>query len=146
MKSISNRRKFVKSASLILTAAASLGYKVAYTKSHSKNDKTTNSKGMLHNVYFWLKEGVSENDKKGFEKGLHKFLRAVNEIQKYEIGIPAGTPDRDVVDKSFGYSIFVWFKSINDHNIYQNHSAHEEFISKYSGLWEKVQVLDSELI
>jgi len=143
---MNNRRKFVKSAALIVTSATTLGYKVVFAKNDSKIIKSINSKGMLHNVYFWLKESVSENDKKGFEKGIHNFLSAVKEVQKYEIGIPAGTPDRDVVDKSFGYAIFVWFKSINDHNIYQKHSAHEEFISKYSGLWEKVQVLDSELI
>jgi len=129
-----------------VTAAATLGHRVAYATSNSKTYKTKNSKGMLHNVYFWLKESVSENDKKEFENGLHNFLSAVNEVQKYEIGVPAGTPDRDVVDKSFGYSIFVWFRSIDDHNVYQKHSAHEEFRSKYSGLWGKVQVLDSALI
>jgi len=101
---------------------------------------------LQHNVYFWLKEGVSDDKKKRFEQGIKDFVSSVKEVHQAEIGIPAGTPDREVIDKSFGYSIFVWFKSIDDHNVYQKHPAHEKFINDFSDLWEKVQVYDSELI
>ncbi|MCG8311298.1 MAG: Dabb family protein [Cytophagales bacterium] len=141
------RRKFIKSTSLLVAAAGTFGYHVAYTKNNMYSNKSVNKKGMLqHNVYFWFKEGVSEKDKKGFENGLKKFLGAVKEVQEYEIGIPAGTPDREVVDKSFGYSIFVRFKNVDDHNVYQKHTAHDEFINNFSGLWARVLVMDSEIM
>lgn len=146
-ETMSNRRTFIKSTSLLFAAAATMGYKATYAKKQftSINSKE-NTSMLLHNVYFYLNEGVTDSEKKGFEKGTKKFLSAVPEIQKFDIGIPAGTPARDVVDHSFGYSIFVWFKNIDDHNAYQVHPAHEEFINNFSGLWKKVQVIDSELL
>ena len=99
-----------------------------------------------HNVYFWLKQGVNEGDKKEFEQGMRDFISNVDEIHDAKIGTPAVTEDRDVVDHSFGYGLFVWFASIEHHNIYQSHPAHDEFIAKFSGLWEKVKVFDVELI
>jgi len=143
---MSNRRNFIKSTSLLFAAAATMGYKATYAKTQltSYNSKE-NTSMLLHNVYFYLKGGVTDAEKKGFEKGIKKFLSAVPEIHKFEIGIPAGTPARDVVDHSFGHSIFVWFKSVEDHDLYQKHPAHEEFINDFSGLWETVKVLDSEL-
>ena len=101
---------------------------------------------MVHNVYFWLKSETTENEKKAFEKGMRNFLGAVNEVQKYEIGMPAKTPERDVVDHSFDYSMFVWFDNVEDHNIYQTHPAHDVFVESFKGLWAKVQVIDSALI
>lgn len=100
---------------------------------------------VIHNVYFWLKSETSEEEKKGFEQGIKDFLSAVEEVVKYEIGIPAGTPKRDVVDHSFGYSIFVWFNTVEDHNTYQTHPAHEVFIRDFNQLWAKVQVKDSSV-
>ena len=141
-----NRRKFIKSISLIVAGAGTLGYHVSHSKSKliSMNNKTI--KSMLHNVYFWVKEDVSDTELKKFEQGIKDFVSSVKEIQKVEIGVPAKTEDRDVVDHSFDYAMFVWFKSINDHNAYQKHPAHEKFISDFSDLWEKVKVYDSDLI
>ena len=99
-----------------------------------------------HNVYFWLKEDVSDDKRKKFGTGIKDFVSQVKEVHKAEIGIPAGTSDRDVVEHSFGYSLFVWFQTIEDHDVYQTHPAHDKFISDFSDLWEKVQVYDSELV
>ena len=141
------RRKFIKSSSLLLLMAGTIGYDTSFAKNKFISTHNKKTKGMVkHNVYFWLKEEVTESEKKGFEKGLNKFLSSIGEIDKAEIGIPAGTPDREVVDKSFGYSIFVSFKNVEDHNIYQGHPAHEVFINDFSSLWAKVQVFDSEVI
>ena len=101
---------------------------------------------VIHNVYFWLKDDVSASEKNGFEKGIKDFVSSVDEIQKVEIGIPADTPDRDVVDHSFVYSMFVWFNSVEDHNTYQTHPAHDVFVSNFKDLWARVQVLDSTLL
>ncbi len=100
---------------------------------------------LIHNVYFWLKEDVTESQKKDFKKGIKDFLEAVTEVQKYEIGLPAATPGRDVVDHSFGVSMFVWFNNVDDHNVYQAHPAHDVFVNSFKDLWAKVQVIDSEM-
>ena len=100
---------------------------------------------ILHNVYFWLKEEVTESEKKDFVQGIVDFLSNVEQVQKYEIGKPAATPERDVVDHSFNYTMFVWFNTVEDHDVYQTHPAHDIFVNSFSKLWAKVQVIDSEL-
>lgn len=143
---MTKRRKFIKTASLIVAGAGTFGYQASQAK-HIRSFVDKDKKTMIqHNVFFWVKEGVSKSDKKGFEKGMVEFLSSVKEIQKFEIGIPAATEERDVVDHSFEYALFVWFKTIDDHNIYQKHPAHEVFINNFSSLWEKVQVYDVDLI
>lgn len=143
---MTTRRKFFKQCSLATAAMAAGTFEFSQAKNQLKSMSKTTNKGMIHNVYFWLKEEVTDGQKKEFEQGIKDFIAAVDEIQKAEIGKPAGTPDRDVVDHSFAYSLFVWFKSVDDHNTYQHHAAHKVFIDKYAQLWSKVQVLDTELI
>lgn len=141
------RREFIKSASLIVAGAAAAGYQVSYAKNSIVSiDKKTKKSMLQHNVFFYLNEGVSESEKKGFEKGMKDFVSAVKEIQKAEFGIPASTEDRDVVDHSFGYALFVRFKSMDDHNLYQKHPAHKTFINSFSSLWKEVKVFDVELM
>ena len=142
-----NRRKFIKSTSLLAASAGLMGYHLAHSESKIIPTDKRKSKAMIqHNVYFWLKDEVSESERKGFSKGIKDFVSAVKEVHKAEIGVPAKTESRDVVDHSFGYSLFTWFKTIEDHNIYQEHAAHKKFIDDFSSLWAKVQVYDSELI
>lgn len=100
---------------------------------------------VLHNVYFWIKEEVGEDGRQAFEAGMKTYLTAVETVHQYAIGTPAGTPQREVVDHSFDYAIFVWFKTVEDHNAYQTHPAHDVFVDSFSKIWEKVQVLDTEL-
>ena len=101
---------------------------------------------LIHNVYFWLKPNTSEADRKGFEQGMKTFLDAVPQIKQYQIGAPAATPKRDVVDQSFDYSMFVYLETLEDQDIYQAHPAHDVFIANFKDLWDKVQVRDSELV
>ena len=144
---MNNRRIFIKSASLIVAGAGAFGYHVSHAKNRIISMNKKPKMGMLqHNVYFWVKESVNKEEKNKFEQGMKDFVSAVKEIHKAEIGVPAATEDRDVVDHSFGYALFVSFKSIDDHNVYQKHAAHEKFINDFSDLWEKVKVYDSELI
>jgi hypothetical protein len=142
-----NRRSFIKSSSLIVASAGVLGYHVLHSESRTFSIKKKKDKPMLqHNVYFWLKDGVSEDEKKVFGQGIKDFVGSVKEVAKAEIGVPASTPSRDVVDHSFGYSLFTWFKTMEHHNIYQEHPAHKKFIEDFSHLWSRVQVYDSEII
>ena len=140
-----NRRKFLKTSSLLVASAGVMGYRAV----HSENIVVTSNEKenmLVHNVYFWLKSELDNDDKKAFEKGIKDLVSNVKEVKKAEIGIPAETPNRDVVDKSFGYSLFIWFNNVEDHNIYQSHPAHKKFINDCSKYWTKVQVYDSKLI
>ncbi len=100
---------------------------------------------IVHNVYFWLKDGVTEEEKKSFLKGIGELISFVDKISKAEYGVPANTPTRDVVDNSFGANLIIWFDSVQDHNAYQDHPAHHKFIENFKDLWEKVIVRDTEL-
>lgn len=102
--------------------------------------------GMLqHSVYFYLNEGVTEEEKEQFENGLAELL-SIEEIYKSEIGVPGETEERDVTDHSFGYSIFTWFETLEDYDVYAEHPVHLDFIDKYNHLWADVKVYDSEII
>lgn len=135
------RRTFIKSASALAAASGVLGIREA----SAETGKST--KGMmLHNVYFWLKPTVTEADRKAFEQGLRTLVKSIKEVSNSDIGVPAATPKRDVVDQSFGYSLFIRFKSMADHDAYQKHAAHQKFVQDHSALWEKVVVYDSSVI
>lgn len=102
--------------------------------------------GMLqHNVYFYLNEDVTEEERAQFEEGL-KTLLSIEEIYDYQLGIPGATEERDVTDHSFGYAIFSWFKSLEDYSVYEDHPTHLEFIDTYNHLWADVKVYDSEIL
>jgi hypothetical protein len=142
-----NRRKFLKSASLLVASASAMGYQASHAEGHSiATNKSRKDGALQHNVYFWLKAGITDAEKKHLQKGLQDLVNGIKEVRSAEIGVPADTPSRDVVDKSFGFSLFTWFKSLEDHNVYQNHPVHKKFIEDCSSLWTKVQVYDSQMI
>jgi len=102
--------------------------------------------GLLqHNVYFYFNEDVSADEKARFEEGLFELL-SIDEVYRYEIGIPGSTEDRDVTDHTFGYSFFSWFLTMEDYEIYADHPIHLEFIDEFNHLWAGVKVYDSEII
>ncbi|SMO45949.1 Stress responsive A/B Barrel Domain [Fodinibius sediminis] len=128
--------------SLILAGLAACQPTVEQTETQTP-ETTTNM--LQHTVYFYLNDDVTPEEQEQFESGLKKLL-AIDEIHKAELGVPAQTPERDVTDHSFGYSIFAWFETMEDYEIYAEHPVHMEFIEKYSDLWSEVRVYDSDLI
>jgi hypothetical protein len=48
-----------------------------------------------------------------------------------------------VIDSSYDYSITFVFESQKEHDLYQPHPRHKEFVEKCSHLWQKVQVYDA---
>ena len=51
---------------------------------------------------------------------------------------------RDVIDDSYHIALTVNFKSIEDHDVYQEDPVHLHFIAEHKDKWEKVQVYDFE--
>jgi hypothetical protein len=97
---------------------------------------------LIHHVYFWLKEGLSPEDKKKFVQGLESMMQ-ISYLKMSHIGVPADTADRSVIDSSYSYSWLTVFDSMADHDVYQEDPVHLKFIENCASLWERVLVYDS---
>ncbi|MEX2457209.1 MAG: Dabb family protein [Balneolaceae bacterium] len=119
---------------------------ISCQQAESQSSETESTVGLLqHNVYFYLNDGVTSEEIAQFETGLEELV-GIEEVYKAEVGVPGSTEVRDVTDHSFVYSIFTWFETIDDYNVYADHPDHLEFIDTYNHLWADVKVYDSELI
>ena len=126
-----NRRKFIQKAGLVAAAAAvPLASEAAKTK-----------EVFVHHVYFYLKNSKNQADTAKLVEGLTA-LSKVKEIQFVHIGTPAST-SRSVIEKGYDVSWLLFFKNLEDEEIYQTHPVHLKFIEDYSHLWERVIVYDS---
>ncbi len=98
-------------------------------------------KGIIHHVFFWLKNPGSKEDQDKLIAGLQT-LRKIKVIKKMYIGVPASTEKRDVVDNSYAASELMFFDNLADQKAYQDDPIHQKFIADCSHLWEKVVVYD----
>ena len=98
---------------------------------------------MIHNVFFWLKDGLSDEQVSLFETELAK-LPTIDVVASGTTGKPAPTEERPVTDHSFSYPLGLSFDSIDDQNVYQDHPDHHVFVDKCKDLWDRVVVYDSE--
>lgn len=98
------------------------------------------SSGFIHNVFFWLKETVSEPERTNFVKALNE-LEKIKTVRTLYVGTPAGTP-RTVVDNSYDFALIIHFYNTDDHDAYQVDPLHDDFVATQSKVWKKVQVYD----
>lgn len=120
---------------LMLTATMAL----AATAQQFTSD---NEKALVHTVFFWFHDGVSEADSQNFYEELKK-LQQIPQIRHGWIGVPADTEERGVIDASYDYSITFVFEDEKAEGEYQVHPIHTEFVETNSHLWEKVTVYDA---
>lgn len=128
-----NRRQFIATASALAAAPTVI--------SAAEN----NGSGLVHHVFFWLKNKGSEADRRQLIEGL-KTLSGIKEVKKLLVGTPAATEQRGVVDNSYDVSELMYFDNVKDQDAYQVHPVHKAFVEKYSHLWEKVIVYDMQVI
>ena len=100
---------------------------------------------IVHNVYFWLKEGITAEEEKDFMNFFEE-LKKVPGPKALKFGKPAPTTARDVVDNSFSYYLLVTFNTMDDINTYEHHPIHLGAVDKFSKYWTKVQVKDAILM
>ena len=100
---------------------------------------------LVHHVFFWLKNPGSQADRGKLIAGL-RLLRGIPVIRKLEIGIPAPTERRDVVDASYDVSELMFFDNAADQKIYQDHPIHQHFVTSCADLWDKVVVYDMAIL
>ena len=97
---------------------------------------------LTHHVFFWLKDPASTADRDKLIQGV-KALGKIPQVKKIHVAVPAGTESRDVVDNSYSVSELLFFDSVEDEKIYQDHPLHQKFIQEHAALWNKVVVYDS---
>lgn len=124
-----SRRNFLKKVAI---AGATASLPVTFLACQTPNGK------MIHQVFFWLNDGV---DTAAFKKEASK-LGNCPTVDKFYIGEPAPTEDRDVVDSSYQVACTLFFESLEDQNKYQVDPLHLEFIEKNSAKWSQVKVYD----
>ncbi len=96
---------------------------------------------MKHNVFFWLKDDVTAEQRENFEQGIEALLKN-DEIKAGSWGTPAATDPRPVIDHSYDYALAVEFESIAHHDRYQVHPDHDVFLHDYKDLWQSVKIYD----
>jgi hypothetical protein len=96
---------------------------------------------IVHSVYFWLKSGLSEEDRAQFRTGLET-LRGIESVRNLHIGAPAPTGKRPVIDDSYSFGIVVLFDDIAGHDAYAIHSLHQAFLERFAACWDRVLVYD----
>lgn len=123
-----------------LMALGSSGISLSSAKAAS-----TAQPALVHHVFFWLKRPDSPEDRDRLIAGLRS-LKAIPVIRRLEIGVPADTEQRDVVDGSYHVSELMYFDSVQDQKSYQDHPVHKDFVKSCEMLWQKVVVYDMRIV
>ncbi len=97
---------------------------------------------MLHQVYFWMNRPGNPDDRARLIAGLRR-LGEISVVRSLEIGLPASTEERAVVDSSWDVCETMRFANTDEQAIYQNHPLHLDFVADCGPLWRKVLVYDS---
>lgn len=119
-----------------------LGTVIVSTTQEQGSSSSDNERALVHTVYFWFTDDVSEEEHQNFYHELQK-LSGITQIQESWIGVPADTEERGVIDRSYDYSITFVFENEEAEAEYQVHPIHLEFIEANSNLWENVVVYDA---
>lgn len=97
---------------------------------------------LRHHVFFWLKNPGVPDNRDALIAGL-RTLGSIEEVVLLQIGVPASTEKREVVDNSFDVSELMLFHSAAEQKAYQDHPLHLQFVADCGHLWDRVVVYDS---
>jgi hypothetical protein len=97
---------------------------------------------MVHAVYFWLKDELTDQQRRTFEEHLNA-LTKIPHVKHGHVGRPASTEQRDVVDHSFSFALVLEFEDVDAHDAYQEHPIHHRFTYECKTHWRKLMIYDS---
>lgn len=100
---------------------------------------------LQHNVYFYLKPGLSDAQRSVFLNGL-KTLLTIDDMVEGFVGKPGGTAPRPVVDDNYDFALSTVFNDVAQHDVYQEHPVHQKFVDSCKQYWETVKVFDMEIL
>ncbi len=123
---------------------SSLEQDLATTKAELTKMKSTPTyqPGLIHNVFFWLKDDLSSEQKNAFLAGV-KSLEKISTVKSSYIGPPASTEKREVVDNSFSYALLLHFDDVAGEEAYQIDPVHLKFVEDHKDKWNRVIVYDN---
>jgi hypothetical protein len=98
---------------------------------------------LVHTVYFWLKEGLSDQDKAQFRAGVQT-LAEIESTTSTFIGKPATTEPRPIIDRSYDLGLTVVLEDLAAHDEYQADPIHLKFIEDCAHLWDRVKIYDAD--
>ncbi len=98
---------------------------------------------LFHNVYFWLKPELTAEQRAEFRRGVES-LAGIKSVLKTDVGVPAPTGDRPVVERSYDVALIVQCRDVAAHDAYQADPLHLAFIEKFKTYWSRVQIFDSQ--
>jgi hypothetical protein len=108
----------------------------------AETQKDCETPGLIHSVFFWLKEGISDTDRNAFLAGVAS-LEAIESVRHMYVGPPAATEERGVVDNSYSIALIVHFDDLAGQDAYQVDPIHLKFVEELNGMWTKVVVYDN---
>jgi hypothetical protein len=97
---------------------------------------------IVHNVFFTLHDNSPAARQKLVE-ACHKYLADHPGVVHFSAGILCDALARPVNDREFDVGLCVVFRSLADHDAYQQHPKHLQFIDENKPTWKKVRVFDS---
>jgi len=99
---------------------------------------------ILHSVYFYFKEDTPEHVFEQQRERIFDLNNRLSIVQLTFAGPPAGI-DRKVVDNDYGMSLHMLFQDIKDHDAYQVHELHQQFVKDFQPYWTGVKVYDTSV-
>ncbi len=96
---------------------------------------------IIHTVFFWLREDLSEDERKKFAAALAG-LEKIEVVRALYIGAPADNEKRQVVDDTYSLALVTHFADTADGKTYQQHPVHTKFVKHYASCWDRILVYD----
>lgn len=98
---------------------------------------------LFHNVYFWLKPELTPAQRAEFRRGVES-LAGIKSVTKIDVGVPAPTDDRPVIERTYDIALIVQCRDVAAHDAYQVDPLHLAFVANFKTYWTRVQIYDSE--
>jgi len=97
---------------------------------------------IVHNVFFRLHDNSAAARKKLVE-ACHNYLANHPGVVYFSAGVLCDALARPVNDRDFDVGLHVVFRTLDDHDAYQQHPRHLQFIEENKATWKNVRVFDS---
>ncbi|WP_207224754.1 Dabb family protein [Sphaerotilus mobilis] len=97
----------------------------------------------IHSAMFWLRPDLTPAERALFDAEVRQLAR-LPYLEQGHVGTPAATPQRPpLTDHSFDYATSLHFRTMADHDHYQNACPlHAHFVATCKGYWTRVVVHD----
>lgn len=106
--------------------------------------ETKSETHVVHNVFFALNDN-SPAGKQKLVDACKKYLTGHEGTVYFSAGVLCDKLNRPVNDREWDVGLHIVFRSMADHDRYQDHPRHTQFIDENKASWKKVRVFDSDV-